>query len=202
MQGLDRLQPSLGGVTLVEGIWQLHCGRRNLRYNGDRVTQLVARCGWPDAFAQLVASQSSTSSQQSNSTAALLSCTLRRSNGFLISKTCRLSGTNVLCFCNALKAHISSKNGVSEKLVTTLPALLDAIGTFSLCLWLGLCVLGGVFWVCISISSYTVHANAVFKISLLPTLKVLVDTLCATVACAEARFCQCCHLCTNFYLQC
>lgn len=145
-------------MTLVEGIWQLHCGRRNLRYNGDRVTQLVARCGWPDAFAQLVASQSSTSSQQSNSSAALLSCTLRRSNGFLISKTCRLSGTNVLCFCNALKAHISSKNGVSKNLLLLYQHYLMPL-ELSLCLLLGLCVLGFVFWVCISVSSYTCQGS-------------------------------------------
>ncbi len=106
-----------------------HRAEESIALGADRVTQLVARCGWPDALTQLADSQSSTPSQQrkTNSTSVLdtpketwlfnlvESSILKKRRALLLQRTPSskhlskngVSTTSYLCLCSGFSCFVS-----------------------------------------------------------------------------------------------
>jgi len=79
----------------------------------DRVTQLVARCGWPDALTQLADSQSSTPSQQSKTNSTSVLDTPEETWLFNLAKSSILKKRRALHLQRTPNPQHLSKNGVS-----------------------------------------------------------------------------------------
>lgn len=91
----------------------IHRAEESIALGADRVTQLVARCGWPDALTQLADSQSSTPSQQSKTNSTSVLDTPEETWLFNLVESSILKKRRALHLQRTPNPQHLSKNGVS-----------------------------------------------------------------------------------------